>query len=223
MTAALRRTLLLICPLLLACGGEPAPSPQAAIETEDDKLYYAMGLAVGRGMGTYAGHLSEAMLAEALDAVGDVAKQQPHRVKFQDFIPQLQALGQQYERAAKDSTAPPPEVNTGALTEEDKNLYYAFGLALSQSLGNFVGRLDDRQIEMVKVGFADVAMERPHQVDLEVYGPRLNELSSQYQGEIVAEQKAAGAAYLAEVAAEEGAMKTASGIVYKELVAGSGV
>ena len=221
MTAALRRPLLLISPLLIACGGEPAPLPQAVIESEDDKLYYVMGLAVGRGMVNYAGHLTDAMLAEALNGVGDVATQQPQRVKWQEYIPQLQALGQQYERAAKDSTAP-PAVNTGPLTEEEKNLYYAFGLALSQALGNFVGRLDERQIEMVKMGFADVAMERPHQVDLEVYGPRLNELSNQYQSEIVAEQKAAGAAYLAEMAAEEGTMKTASGILYKELVSGSG-
>jgi FKBP-type peptidyl-prolyl cis-trans isomerase FkpA len=114
---------------------------------------------------------------------------------------------------AAAQTGPEPK------TEEQKTLY-ALGLAIAQNLGVFA--LSEAELEMVKVGLTDGALHRPRKVDLQTYGPKLQELQRVRMMAAAAVEKKTGQAFLAKAAGEKGATRTASGLVITTLKAGSG-
>ncbi len=103
--------------------------------------------------------------------------------------------------------------------DEQKTLY-AIGVAVSQSVGGLA--LTESELEMVKAGMTDAALSRPLKVDMQAYGPKMQQFA-QSRASIGAEkEKKAGAAFLAKATAEAGARKTASGAIVKEMKAGTG-
>jgi len=97
------------------------------------------------------------------------------------------------------------------MTEEQKTIY-SLGLSIYKSLGRF--ELTPAELDLVKKAIGDAAAKKPA-VDLEVYGPKIAELQRDRSSR-------ASNAYLAKVAAEPGAVKTDSGLIYKELTLGTG-
>jgi FKBP-type peptidyl-prolyl cis-trans isomerase FkpA len=105
-------------------------------------------------------------------------------------------------------------------TNDEQKTLYALGLAISQSLGAFT--LTEAELEMVKAGVTDGVLKRPQKVDLQTFGPKIQQLQ-QARASVVAEQeKKAGNAFLAKAAAEKGATKTESGIVITTIKPGTG-
>lgn len=105
------------------------------------------------------------------------------------------------------------------MTEDEKTLY-ALGLAVSQNLGPL--NLTAAELKFVQQGIADGALGAEPKVDLQTYGPKIQGLA---QGRI--EAAAAGNqvkadAFVAKKAAAAGAKQTESGLVYKEITAGTG-
>ena len=105
-------------------------------------------------------------------------------------------------------------------TTEEQKVLYALGIAVSQSLTTF--NLSETELEMVKVGISDGVLHKTPKADLQVYGPRLQELQRTRMTAVAAEEKKAGQAFLAKAAAEQGATKTASGLIIKTLTPGKG-
>lgn len=105
------------------------------------------------------------------------------------------------------------------VTEEQKTLY-ALGIAISQSLANFA--LTESELEQVKAGITDGVLKRPRKVDLQAYGPKLQQLQQSRAVAVAENEKKAGTAFLTKAAAEAGATKTESGIVIKSIKAGTG-
>ncbi|MEP6703012.1 MAG: FKBP-type peptidyl-prolyl cis-trans isomerase [Betaproteobacteria bacterium] len=105
-------------------------------------------------------------------------------------------------------------------TTEDQKTLYALGAAISQSLGSL--GLSEAELEFVKNGITDGTLHRPLKVDMQTYGPKIQQLVAA-RGSVAAEkEKKAGLAFLAKAAAEPGAKKTASGAIVKEIKAGTG-
>jgi FKBP-type peptidyl-prolyl cis-trans isomerase FkpA/FKBP-type peptidyl-prolyl cis-trans isomerase FklB len=105
-------------------------------------------------------------------------------------------------------------------TEEEKTLY-ALGLAVSQGLAAF--NLTPAELELVKAGIADgVLKQQPPKVDLQAYGPKVRELQQARLAAVAAVEKKAGEAFLEKAAGEQGATKTASGLVISSIKAGEG-
>jgi FKBP-type peptidyl-prolyl cis-trans isomerase FkpA len=104
-------------------------------------------------------------------------------------------------------------------TEEQKTLY-AIGLAFSNGLAAFA--LTEAELELVKAGLTDGALNREKKVDLQAYGPKIQELQKARAGQVAAVEKKTGQAYLDKAAAEKGATKTQSGLVITTLKAGAG-
>lgn len=104
-------------------------------------------------------------------------------------------------------------------SEADKTLY-AIGLAISQSLGSF--NLSAAELEMVKAGLTDGVLNKERKVDLETYGPKIQELQRSRLAVAAEREKKAGKAYLDKNASQKGATKTASGMLYIPIKAGSG-
>jgi FKBP-type peptidyl-prolyl cis-trans isomerase len=96
---------------------------------------------------------------------------------------------------------------------EDEKALYALGIALSQSISSF--NLSDAELEWVKTGVTDGAKGRTPKFDPQTYFPRLQEMQK-------TRQAAAGKSALDKAAAEKGAKRTASGLVYTTLKEGTG-
>ncbi len=111
-------------------------------------------------------------------------------------------------KASARGTATIPAVPT---TDEEKTIY-ALGLSVYRSLAGF--DLSPKELDLVKQAISDAAAKKPA-VDIIQWGPKI-------QGFASARVKAAAAAYLTKAAAEPGAVKTDSGLIYKETRAGTG-
>jgi FKBP-type peptidyl-prolyl cis-trans isomerase FkpA len=107
------------------------------------------------------------------------------------------------------------------LKYDDDKTMYALGVALSQNLENF--SLSEQELELVKLGLTDGVLKRDKKVpDVESYGPKLQQLARTRMANVAAAEKKAAQPFLEKAAAEKGAQRTASGLVYSELKAGTG-
>ena len=104
-------------------------------------------------------------------------------------------------------------------SEEEKTLY-AIGLAFSQNLSWF--SLSEGELKMVEQGLRDGVLNRPKKVELQTYGPKIQELQRARMTTLAANEKKAGQAYLAKAAGEKDAKKTASGLIITTLKPGTG-
>ncbi len=104
------------------------------------------------------------------------------------------------------------------MTDEEKTVY-ALGLLMQRSLRAF--DLTARELEIVKRALTDAAASKPA-VELTEWGPRVEPLARARTTRVAAREKAAGAQYLAKAAAQTGAAQSASGLVYPDVVPGTG-
>jgi len=105
-------------------------------------------------------------------------------------------------------------------TEQDKTLY-ALGTAIGRNVASF--DLTEAELEQVKAGFADAALHKEPKIgDPTTYFPKIQELQEQRLAAAAEIEKKAGEEYLAKAAAEQGARKTDSGLVYSVITEGTG-
>lgn len=104
-------------------------------------------------------------------------------------------------------------------TEEHKTLY-ALGLALARNTQVFNLTADDAQY--VVKGFDDAVSGAKPQVELQTYGPKIQQLAQSRMKARSAAEKEKGKQTLDAAAAEPGAEKLPSGVVIKVLTPGTG-
>src|SRR5437016_5209553 len=110
-------------------------------------------------------------------------------------------------------TAPKP-AGPPPLTTDDQKAIYALGLSMARSLSQF--DLSPAELDIVKRAITDSVAGKPA-IELNEWGPKIQALATARGGRVAAREKAASAAYLAKAAAEPGAAKTESGMIYREL------
>lgn len=104
------------------------------------------------------------------------------------------------------------------MTDEQKTVY-ALGLSIYNSLMQF--DLSPAELEIVKRALSDASAKKPAE-ELKVWGPKIQELAQSRGARVNERQKAQAESFLAKAAAQPGATKTQSGIIYREITAGSG-
>lgn len=105
-------------------------------------------------------------------------------------------------------------------TTDDQKIMYALGLLISQSLSPFA--LTESELEFVKTGVTDGVLKRTPKVDLQTYGPKVNQLQQARVAALAETEKKAGAAFVAKAAAVSGAKKTESGAIVTTIKEGKG-
>jgi FKBP-type peptidyl-prolyl cis-trans isomerase FkpA len=123
--------------------------------------------------------------------------------------------------APKPAAAPPDSAQAPAgapATDEQKEIY-AIGLSIYRSLGQF--DLSPAEVELVERALKDAAAGKPA-VELDEWGPKIQSLANARGARLSEREKAASTAYLVKAAAEPGAVRTQSGLVYREMTAGAG-
>ncbi len=104
-------------------------------------------------------------------------------------------------------------------SDEDK-AFYAFGNNLSQQLATL--NLTPQNLEMLKAGLTDGILKRPAKVDAKQFMSKFQEIAKSRALAGAATEKKAGQEFADKAAKEKGATKTASGLVYQEITAGTG-
>jgi FKBP-type peptidyl-prolyl cis-trans isomerase FkpA len=105
------------------------------------------------------------------------------------------------------------------LTTDDEQAVYAIGLQIARPLSMF--NLTPAEVEIVKRAIDDAVAGKPAG-DLREWGPKIDPLMTKRAAAGREREKAASAVYMAKAVAEPGAVKTESGLVYRELKAGAG-
>jgi FKBP-type peptidyl-prolyl cis-trans isomerase FkpA len=120
---------------------------------------------------------------------------------------------------AKTGVGVPKAAPAPALGTDDEKTIYALGLQMYKSLGQF--DLSPAEMEILKKALTDAAAGKPA-LDAATWMPKVGALAGARGTRAAEKQKTASKAYLAKCAAEPGAVKTESGIVYTQLRAGTG-
>jgi FKBP-type peptidyl-prolyl cis-trans isomerase FkpA len=120
---------------------------------------------------------------------------------------------------AAPTAAKAPASAPGALTTDDQKIVYAVGLSMAQQLSQLA--LSKAELEIVKQALSDSAAGKPAE-ELSTWGPKINTFAQARIVKAAAAEKANSKAFLDKAAAEPGATRTASGLVYRELTAGTG-
>ena len=116
------------------------------------------------------------------------------------------------------STARPAKPAPVLATDDEKTVY-SLGLSIYKSLAQF--DLSPSELNIVKRAIGDAAAGKPA-VDLETWGPKIQALAQARHARLAEREKAASQAYLVKAAAEPGAVKTESGLIYREVRPGTG-
>jgi FKBP-type peptidyl-prolyl cis-trans isomerase len=210
--------------VLLGCGegkGQPVK-----VETEEEKILYTLGQAVAVN-GPLKGLFSPEEVVLVEKGFSDGLSTRASLVEMETFGPKLNAFIQQ-QMAKKTpqgegGTAPPPSSGSVSMETEEGKTCYALGQAVaSQTLSFFKEILKPEEVAVIGKGFTDGMLQTPSLVEMEVYGPKLDGFIQQLVARVAEPQKIKGRAYLEQAAAEAGAVRTTSGLVYQELLAGTG-
>jgi len=103
---------------------------------------------------------------------------------------------------------------------EDEKTIYALGLAVSQNLKAF--SMSPEEVKLVVAGLTAGLTNQKPAVELSAYRDKLNALAQSRTAARAAKEREASTKFLADAAAQKGAQKKASGLVYLETKAGSG-
>lgn len=104
-------------------------------------------------------------------------------------------------------------------SDTDKEVY-TLGISVARNLGMF--NLTDDELKVFQVGLVDGLKNEKPKVDLETYGPKLQEFAKARASASAEVEKKSGEDFLKKAESEKGAVKSASGLVYSELAAGKG-
>jgi len=124
----------------------------------------------------------------------------------------------------KKDEAPKGGASPAAAMTEDEKAVYALGAAIGQQAGQSVKALglSPAEMEILKKALAaSLAGEKP-QYDIQQYGSQLQARAEKNATAAAAGEKAKSAAFRDGAAAEPGALKTASGLVFKTITPGNG-
>ena len=122
--------------------------------------------------------------------------------------------------AARPAAPKPAAATTGKqpVTDDDKTIY-AVGLAIYRQLVQF--DLSPAEMELVKQALSDAQANKPA-IDINVWGPKIQAMQTARAAKVSEREKISSKAYLDKAAAEPGATKSDSGLIYREERAGTG-
>jgi len=104
-------------------------------------------------------------------------------------------------------------------SDQDKTLY-ALGIALGSNMQAFA--LTAEELVIVAAGINDSVLGNESQVDMDVFGPRIQLIANERASVAAGTEKQASTAFLEEMAQQPGAERSASGVIYIPAVEGDG-
>jgi FKBP-type peptidyl-prolyl cis-trans isomerase FkpA len=103
---------------------------------------------------------------------------------------------------------------------EDQKALYALGVQINKQL--LIFNLSPEELKYVQQGMSDASAGKKLAVDPDASMKKLGEMAKARMAKVTEKQKALAKPFLDKAAVEKGAQKTASGLIYKEIKAGTG-
>jgi FKBP-type peptidyl-prolyl cis-trans isomerase len=135
--------------------------------------------------------------------------------------------------ACSEPEAPVVAADDSAINFANDNdrVLYSIGVVLGRQITEF--GLTEAETAFVAAGFSDAVLDVPYQADLDVYGPQIQTFVEERMNagreeelsrltEQLDEEKTASAAFAAQIAAEPGAERSVSGLVFVPITVGTG-
>lgn len=119
----------------------------------------------------------------------------------------------------KRAAVKPKPAEPAPLETDNEKIVYSIGLSIHRNLARF--DLTAAEVELIKRGIGDAAAGTPA-VKIDEWGPKIESLAMARAAKLAEHEKATSQAYLDKSATEPGAVKTTSGMIYRELKAGTG-
>ena len=110
--------------------------------------------------------------------------------------------------------------STPKLETEDQKTLYALGMLLGRNIKQF--GLKPEELAFVRAGLTDAATDAKPQVEIETYGPKVNEMAQKRAAAGADDAKKKGQEFADNVAKQKDAVKTPSGIVIRTITPGAG-
>ena len=107
-----------------------------------------------------------------------------------------------------------------ATESEEDQMFYVLGTVIYQNLE--VLDLSEREADMVMQGLSDSLEGKAKEYDPATFGPKIQAMTQERIAAAQAREAEEGAEYVKQMAAEPGAVQTDSGLVYREIKAGTG-
>jgi FKBP-type peptidyl-prolyl cis-trans isomerase FkpA len=126
--------------------------------------------------------------------------------------------GKTAAKSAKAKSAT-PAVAPGALTTDDQKTIYALGLSMAQQLSQM--GITPAEYAIIKQALNDSAAGKPA-LELNAWQPKFPAFAQARSAKMAAAEKVKAKAFLDAASAEPGATRASSGLVYRELAAGTG-
>jgi FKBP-type peptidyl-prolyl cis-trans isomerase FkpA len=135
------------------------------------------------------------------------------------FLPVILLAQTSPSQPAAPKPAETAQAAPAGLASDDEKTVYALGLSIYATLAQF--DLSPAELDLVKRAIGDAAVGKPA-IDLNTWGPKLQPLATARAARVSEREKISSAAYLEKAATEPGAVKTDSGLIYRETKAGEG-
>lgn len=117
------------------------------------------------------------------------------------------------------SCAPAEPTPMALETEQDKTLY-ALGFALASAISAY--GLEEGEVDLVLDGARDAALGHEARVPMSEYRAKVRSFDQEKRQAMAQAEVEAGKAFLEEMAAQEGAVRTDSGLIIQEIQPGTG-
>lgn len=121
-------------------------------------------------------------------------------------------------QAKKEEEKKAPAAPAGK--SEDEKTVYAIGVMMGRQIAPFA--LSPAELDALKQGVSDSASGKKPEVELETYGPKIQAFAQARAAKAAEAEKAKATAFIDNAAKEPGAVKTASGLVFKSMTPGTG-
>ena len=118
------------------------------------------------------------------------------------------------QTSGQNASAPPK------LENDDQKTLYALGLLLGRNIKPFGLKADE--LAIVKAGLTDAVTDAKPQVEIETYGPKVNEMAQKRAAAGADDAKKKGQDFADNVAKQKDAIKTPSGVVIRTITPGTG-
>src|SRR6476620_10059082 len=96
-------------------------------------------------------------------------------------------------------------------SNEEQKTIYDLGLIITHPLAPF--SLTESELDFVRAGMTDGVLKKTPKVELQTYGPKVNQVQQARAAAQAETEKKAGAAYIEKATKEAGAKKTESGAI----------
>ena len=197
----------------------PAYVAAAEPKTEDDKTMYALGALVSRNFKDFK--LTPAQVTEVQKGMTDSLTGKKLAVDVDKQTPKVQEFLKAYMPAHPGQPEPAKDAKAAAAKPKpDQKTLYVLGVLASKNLGDL--SLTPAQVGMMEKGMSDTLAGKKSAVDVTAYEPKVQEFAKTKVAAAADARKVKEAGATAEWAAKPGAQKSASGLIYIPVKAGTG-